>query len=288
MRTAAFKKIVWDYYKEHGRHELPWRLNLDPYAILVSEVMLQQTQVERVIPKFSAWLKAFPDWAALAAAPLPKVLQHWQGLGYNRRALSLQRCAQVVSQEYGGKLPRDEASLLALPGIGPYTAAAIRAFVFNEPVIMLETNIRGVFIHHYFADQKDITDAQLLPLVEKTLPSKKSLPAARLPDGQGRQAREWYWALMDYGSYLKRTLGNPARRSRHYVRQSAFHGSNRQVRGAILRALTQNAKLTPRDLQRRLQEEGIARGRVQPALDQLLSEGFITFSKSNQVVIAVK
>jgi A/G-specific adenine glycosylase len=287
MITRAFRKIVWEYYTAHGRHELPWRLNLDPYAIVVSEVMLQQTQVERGIPKFAAWLQEFPDWAALVEAPLPKVLQQWQGLGYNRRALNLQRCAETVVKEYGGELPRDEASLLDLPGIGPYTAGAIRAFAFNEPVVMIETNIRGVFLHHFWPSNNNsekrairrslgegglgIDDKELLPLIEKTLDRKNP--------------REWYWALMDYGAYLKKTVDNPVRRSRQYVRQSRFVGSNRQVRGAIVRLLITAPLLTEQSLTAALHKEGIAAARIVPALKELEREGFVSINKSKQVQV---
>ncbi len=236
--------------------------------------MLQQTQVERVIPKFEAWLKEFPDWKTLAKAPLPKVLKLWQGLGYNRRALNLQRCAQVVIKGYNGALPHGEKELLALPGIGPYTASAVRAFAFNQPVVMIETNIRAVYLHHYYSDQHNIDDNQLRPLIEKTLDQKKP--------------REWYWALMDYGSYLKKMTVNPARRSKHHVRQSTFEGSHRQVRGAILRALTKKDALTTQNLRRTLRSEGIAAERITPALVQLATEGFISINKSKRVQITAK
>jgi A/G-specific adenine glycosylase len=249
--------------------------------------MLQQTQVERGIPKFAAWLQEFPDWAALVEAPLPKVLQQWQGLGYNRRALNLQRCAETVVKEYGGELPRDEASLLDLPGIGPYTAGAIRAFAFNEPVVMIETNIRGVFLHHFWPSNNNsekrairrslgegglgIDDKELLPLIEKTLDRKNP--------------REWYWALMDYGAYLKKTVDNPVRRSRQYVRQSRFVGSNRQVRGAIVRLLITAPLLTEQSLTAALHKEGIAAARIVPALKELEREGFVSINKSKQVQV---
>jgi A/G-specific adenine glycosylase len=261
MTTQNFRRLVWQHYKKHGRHDLPWRLNVDPYAIVVSEVMLQQTQVERVIPKFNAWLSTFPTWMALAQAPVADVLRLWQGLGYNRRALNLQRCAAAVAAEHAGVLPRDEEALRALPGIGPYTAAAVQAFAFNVPVVMIETNIRGVFLHHWFADQTNIADMQLLPVVEKTVDTKKP--------------REWYWALMDYGSYLKKTVGNPSRRSQHHVQQSAFEGSGRQVRGAIIRVLTIKPVVSEKVLHRLLAKEGIVAERVPVALTQLEHEGFI-------------
>lgn len=257
-----FRRIVWGYYDRHGRHELPWRLNLDPYAILVSEVMLQQTQVERVIPKYTKWLEEFPTGEHLARAPLPAVLTRWQGLGYNRRALALQRCAQTVVATYHGQLPRMSEQLIALPGIGPSTAAAIQAFAFNRPVVMVETNIRTVYLHHYFSDRENISDQELIPLIQETLVRKR--------------ARQWYWALMDYGSFLKKQHSNPARRSRHYMRQSRFQGSNRQVRGAIVRALTKTPALSEQALSQQLQTSEITPARVALATEQLTREGFIT------------
>jgi A/G-specific adenine glycosylase len=259
MTIPDFRRTVWQYYNQHKR-DLPWRRTHDSYAIVVSEIMLQQTQVDRVIPKYDAWVKRWPDFKSLARTRVPAVLQEWQGLGYNRRALSLHRLAQVVAKEQGGKLPRDEASLVKLPGIGSYTAAAICAFAYNQPVIMIETNIRSVFIHHYFPDtQRPVTDAELLPLIANALDKK--------------HPRDWYWALMDYGSHLKKQGTNPARRSRHYVKQSRFAGSNRQVRGGILKALTKHRRLSKRQLVKELAFEA---ERIETSLQQLQTEGFIT------------
>lgn len=203
---------------------MPWRETSDPYMIFVSEVMLQQTQVDRVKPKYEAFIFFFPNFRKLAGAPLPKLYGAWQGLGYNRRALGLKKSAQKVTAEYGGKLPQTLEELEALPGIGPATAASITAFAFNQPVVFIETNIRRVFLHHFFADKKNVDDAKIRKLVEITLDKKNP--------------REWYWALMDYGSYLAKTLPkNPNQRSRHYAKQSAFKGSKREARGAIIRFL---------------------------------------------------
>jgi A/G-specific adenine glycosylase len=202
---------------------MPWRETRDPYRILVSEVMLQQTQVDRVRAKYPAFLELFPDFAALASAPLERVLAAWQGLGYNRRALALQRSARLVLERHGGVLPDDTAALSDLPGIGAATAASIRAFAFDAPVAFIETNVRRVFIHEFFPGRAGVADAQLLPLVAAAL--------------DRRRPREWYYALMDYGAWLARQVPNPNRRSRAYVRQGRFEGSDRQARGALLRAL---------------------------------------------------
>ncbi|MDP2402123.1 MAG: adenine glycosylase, partial [Actinomycetota bacterium] len=160
-----FVEAVLRYHRESGRHDHPWRITRDPYSVLVSEVMLQQTQVSRVLPKYLAWLERFPTADALAAAPLADVLEAWQGLGYNRRALALKRAAEEISAHHGGTVPREEASLLALPGIGPATAAGVRAFAFDEQGIYLETNVRAAFLHHFFADADGVPDREILPFM---------------------------------------------------------------------------------------------------------------------------
>ena len=216
---------------EHGRElyrDLPWRRTFDPYGIWISEVMLQQTQVARVDGRWQHWLERFPTADALASASTADVLDEWQGLGYNRRALSLLRAAQQIS-EAGGELPHDEGALRALPGIGPATAAGIRAFAFNLPAVYLETNVRSVFLHELFPEAEDVPDSELVPLVEKTCPQDAINPAD--------DPRTWYYALLDYGAYLKQTLPNPSRRSRSHTRQSRFEGSRRQKRAELVRIL---------------------------------------------------
>lgn len=220
----AFQRWVLAFFEQHGRHDLPWRTTFDPYHVLVSELMLQQTQVERVKPKFANWLQQFPDLARLAAASPAQVITAWQGLGYNRRGLNLQRAAQMVMTEFGGRLPTSEKDLQRLPGVGPYTAAAIAAFAFNQPSLVIETNIRTVYLYHFFPGQDQVSDQDLLPLIASTLDTS--------------QPRRWYSALMDYGTYLKTVVPNPSRRSRHHTPQSKFQGSRRQVRGQILKRLT--------------------------------------------------
>jgi A/G-specific adenine glycosylase len=220
-KVRAFQNKVLGHYEQYGR-DLPWRKRVNPYRVLVSEIMLQQTQVERVIEKYKEFLAVFPDFAALANAPLPKLLSRWSGLGYNRRALALKALAQKVVEEHRGRLPSDLEQLLALPGIGKYTAGAVMAFAFNKPVVFMDTNIRRVYIHEFFQDQEGVRDDQLMPLVERTL--------------DAADPRTWYNALMDYGTVLKQQHANPNRRSAHYTRQSPFENSNRQVRGRILKA----------------------------------------------------
>ncbi len=220
-----FKRVVQNFYKNVGRRHLPWRKTKIAYRIALSEIMLQQTQVDRVVPKYTAFLLQFPTVRELAEAPLGEVLRAWQGLGYNRRAKMLHHCAQVVVSVHGSRFPRTYEELVQLPGIGPYTAGAVMAFAYNKPVPIIETNIRTVFLHHFFSDKTDVSEKEILTLVEATLDLKNP--------------REWYWALMDYGSYLKKEHGNPNSRSKVYVKQSVFQGSDRQIRGAILKCLAE-------------------------------------------------
>jgi A/G-specific adenine glycosylase len=252
-----FQKMVLSYYNVHGR-DLVWRHTSDPYQILVSEIMLQQTQVERVAVKFPEFIRAFPDFDALAAASLEDILSVWQGMGYNRRAISLQKCAERVMREYHGRLPADIDTLSTFPGIGRATASSIGAFAFRMPVVFIETNIRRVFIHFFFPHSPTVCDAEILPFVEQTLYH---------PD-----PRTWYWALMDLGSALKKTVINPNRRSAHYTKQPPFEGSDRKIRGVILKILLKEHYLEEGELCVRLPEK---RYRVARILRTLESEGFI-------------
>ncbi len=223
---------------------MPWRppsLKLrkgkkrpNQWKILVSEIMLQQTQVERVASFFKRFIRHFPTPAALARAPLKEVLLAWQGLGYNRRALLLKRAAEIISREHGGEVPRSSEKLDALPGIGAYTAGAIMAFAWNEPAVFIETNIRTVFLHFFFKNRKKVHDKAILELVRQTLPVKVQPFSRSKVEPLG--TREWYGALMDYGAHLKETIGNlNAAKSAHYAKQSRFKGSWRELRAEILR-----------------------------------------------------
>lgn len=250
---------VWEFYRQYGRHDLPWRQTNDPYHILVSEVMLQQTQVDRVIPKYLAFLEMFPNIQTLAASSLASVLTMWQGLGYNRRAKMLHACAQMLSRDFHSVIPDDEKTLRSLPGIGPYTARAIMAFAFNQALPLIETNIRTVYIYHYFTDATDVSDADLWPHIERTLVVERP--------------REWYYALMDYGSYLKRTHGNNISKSKHYTKQVAFQGSDRQIRGAIIRLLTTEKSMSRARLLTRLNFDEL---RIDAQLERLIIEQLVT------------
>lgn len=258
ISVSEFKKVVWSHYRTNGRHSLPWRTTRNPYRILVSEVMLQQTQVDRVIPKYQSFLKKFPTFKALTHAPLQSVLVEWKGLGYNRRALGLKRAAEAVMKEYGGKLPRDYASLLKLPGIGPYTAHAVRTFAWDEAEVFIETNIRSVYIHHFFPKVKKVDDTKLLPLIEKTLDTKNP--------------REWYYALMDYGTYLKKTIGNASRKSSSYSRQSTFKGSHRELRAQILHEIAANTASSRSSLLKKVARKPAD---IDKTIAELMKDGFI-------------
>lgn len=214
--------------------DLPWRYIDDPFQVLVSEIMLQQTQVKRVIDYWSRFISLFPSADALASAETALVLENWQGLGYNRRALMLKRAAEICSSEYGGEVPREYDRLLALPGVGPATAAGVRAFAHNLPGVYLETNVRTVFIHEFFPEQEDVKDKDIIPLVEETCP--KDNP------------RQWYYALLDYGAFLKQTQVNPSRKSAHHTKQSTFEGSRRQKRAEILRCVLAQPGITKSEL----------------------------------------
>ncbi len=260
MTPEEFSSLVWDYYAKNSRDSLPWRIpepdgSFEPYKILVSEIMLQQTQVSRVIEKYNHWMRLFPTVESLAGAPLASVLREWLGLGYNRRAKFLHEAAkQIVAQ---GTFPQDRSQLVKLPGVGVNTAGAVQAHAFNQPVVFVETNIRTVFLYNFFENQEQVSDAQLMPFIESTIDRENP--------------REWYWALMDYGSYLKQTKGNFSKNSKHHVKQSAFEGSRRQVRGKILVLLAEN-----KFLHETVISEAINDKRLSSVLQDLQKEGLIT------------
>lgn len=257
--VAEFQSMMLDFYHKESR-TFPWRETRDPYAILVSELMLQQTQTERVVPKYLAWLETFPTAADLAAAPFSQVLAAWSGLGYNRRAGYLQEACRQVVEEWGGAFPRTAGELETLPGVGPYTARAVATFAFGQPEVFIETNIRSVYLFFFFSDQEKVSDSQLMPLIQATV--------------YHQDPRTWYYALMDYGARLKKSTANPNRRSRHYSRQSRFEGSLRQARGAIVRSLSRGGN-TPLSLEEMARLEGLPLERIQAAAERLVAEGMV-------------
>ena len=222
-----FKKTILDYYEQSGR-SFPWRYTgkADPWGVLVSEFMLQQTQTSRVIPYWERWMKKWPRPADCAADSLENVLKEWSGLGYNRRAKNLHDCAAVITEKHRGMVPKTAGELILLPGIGAYTAGAVACFAWNTPALFIETNIRSVLIHFFFQDKTGIKDTELFPILEQCLDRKNP--------------KIWYWALMDYGAELKKITKNPNRKSAHYTKQSCFEGSFRQLRGALIRSLSEN------------------------------------------------
>lgn len=256
LSSDDFNKRLQPYLKE-GKRDLPWRRTepngqFEAYKILVSEVMLQQTQVRRVIIKYQQFLDKFPDVASLAAAPFAQVLQIWSGLGYNRRAKYLHEAAKQLVSIDG---PWSFEDLLACKGVGANTAAAICVYAYNQPRLFVETNIRTVYIHHFFEGYEQIADREILSRLAETLDKQRP--------------RDFYWALMDYGTFLKKTTGNTARRSRLYVKQTKFDGSVRQLRGYVLRLLLER----PQDEQSLVKLT--ADERLGIVLEQLQAEGLI-------------
>jgi len=250
-------------FYQHHRRDLPWRTTTDPYRILVAEVMLQQTQVDRVIPKYHHFISLFPDFSTLAAASRKEVLCAWQGLGYNRRAQSLHTIAHRVMDTYHGTLPSTVKELTEFPGIGKATASAIVVYAHNVPLVFIETNIRRVFLHFFFQDMHNVPDDRIEALVAGTL-SKEN-------------PRDWYNSLMDYGSLLKNRVPNPNVRSSVYRKQSPFQGSDRQLRGQILKKLLAGAEMTEESLAKEL---AVDPARLAQILTAMHREGLITSQSS--------
>jgi A/G-specific adenine glycosylase len=261
VRVEKFQSFLLRWYARYGRHELPWRLTQDPYQIFVSEMMLQQTQVDRVIPKYLDFLTVFPTISSLAQSPLSAVLDVWVGLGYNRRAKYVWQTAQAVSDRFGGAFPTAREQLIQLPGVGPYTASAISVFAYNRPEVLIETNVRTVYLYHFFPGETDVADGRVLELVAEMV--------------YADSPREWYAALMDYGSHLKKVLGNQNQRSRQYQRQSTFMGSKRQVRGEVIRLLRRHHKLGRVQLLSLLESN---QDHFDSSMSELLQDGLIIFT----------
>lgn len=268
--ARKFRSIVYHYYRQNARDTLPWRNTDNPYCILVSEIMLQQTQIERVLNKYPLFIKKFPDFRSLARARTRTLYTVWQGMGYNRRALALKEIARaVLKPPYSGKLPSDAEELMSLPFVGQSTAGAVAAFAFHQPAVFIETNIRRVFIYFFFREQDTVRDSDIIPLIEKTLDRK--------------DPRNWYYALMDYGSALRNLKDNPNIKSAHYKKQSPFAGSDRQLRGKILRLLSEQRNMAVMELSGQLDA---SHDKILKIIDQLCKEGFLK-KKGRQIVISM-
>jgi A/G-specific adenine glycosylase len=260
-----FQSKIMTWWKENAR-TLPWRENPSPYEVLVSEVMLQQTQVSRVIPKYLEFLEAFPNMESLAESETKRLMQVWSGLGYNRRALWLREAAREIVKR--GIFPRTAEDLCALKGIGPYTSRSILIFAFNEDLAAIDTNIRRVLIASGFAEET-VSNSQLQAVADQMLLRGRS--------------RDWHNALMDYGSEVltsNKTGIAPA------SRQPRFKGSNRQIRGAIIRHLTCFDSLSPEELLSSLSGEGIHCTDLESTINQLVDEGFIEHTPSGEFRLA--
>lgn len=257
MQKKEFQRLVWSFHRTEGRHALPWRKTHDPYKILVSEIMLQQTQVDRVIPFYNRFIRQYGTARKLANARLSDVLKAWQGLGYNRRAKLLHEAAKKIATHKNHPITAD------LPGVGPYTAAAVAAFAHNKDSIVIETNIRTAVIHHFFPKKKKVSDKDIGKVLSAVLPKGK--------------ARLWYSALMDYGASLKRSGISHNGRSHGYAKGKKFAGSLREARGVILRALAEES-MAAGDLVELLGPD--RRSQMREALRQLFKEQMIALQNT--------
>lgn len=222
--TKQFQGIILENYRKMARR-FPWRETYNPYYIFVSEFMLQQTQAERVVQKYEIFISKYPDFGSLAQASLEDVMKIWQGLGYNRRAVWMKKAAEQIYRNYNGILPKDPKILESFKGIGHATAREMVTFSYNIRAPFIETNIRRVYIYFFFAESREIDDKEILELVDQTI--------------YDNNPREWFYALMDYGVMLKKKFPkeNPNIRSVKYSKRSKFDGSNRQLRGKILKLI---------------------------------------------------
>lgn len=261
MEIRDFQELIWEKSRELFR-PMPWREDTRPYYVLVSEIMLQQTQVDRVKIKFEEFITALPTIEDLANAGLDEVLKLWSGLGYNRRAKFLHQAAQMIKSEFNGVFPETLPELLTLPGVGINTAGAILAYSFNQPSIFIETNVRTVYFYHFFEGQENVDDKTLQQIVEATVDQE--------------HPREWYWGIMDYGTYLKRNGIGLNNKSKHYKKQAPLKGSLREVRGQILKQLAQG-DANQEQLEQLLKTDE----RFEKAVAGLLKDGLITQTDSS-------
>ena len=252
-KIVKFRRKVFTFFKNHGR-DLPWRMTEDPYKILLSELMLQQTQVSRVITYYTSWVQRWPTIQLLATASRHEVLQAWMGLGYNTRAIRLQKAAQIIVKEFQGDVITAMNNYKAIPGVGRYTSQAVLIFAANADLATVDTNIRRIFIHE-FSLPETVSEKTIWGLAQRCLPKGRS--------------RDWHNALMDYGALhlTARKTGIPPK-----TKQPRFEESDRQLRGRIIRLLLQK-------------DQGFAQikklfevdePRLQIILDKLAHEGIIS------------
>lgn len=294
MTYLEFKKLIWNWYTEN-RRDLPWRppaphkkthpegytfYPLTPqnqkwtkqhaYEIFISEIMLQQTQVDRVVPFFETFIKELPDWQALAQCPQPTLLKLWKGLGYNRRALNTKKAAQYVLEHHGGNLPQDIKELQKIPNVGVYTSAAIMNFVHGIPTPLIETNVRTVFFHHFYTKKDSVDDITLMKKVLATLPNHNTQHSV------SADPREWMYALMDYGSHLRREGIKITNKSKHYTKQKSFKGSKREIRGKILEILLHDPLLHREILEQKISDDlPENENNIQHVIKDMVNEGFL-------------
>ena len=258
MNIDQFQKLINSWYREY-RRDLPWRNTFDAYSILVSEIMLQQTQVSRVLNYYDKFLKTYPTFSALATADNKTLFDLWSGLGYWKRALNLKKIAEIVEEKYEGVLPREINILKTLPGIGEYTSAALLCFIYNYPVAFIETNIRKVIKHFFFKDEEFVSDKEIYKIAELTL--------------DRNNPREWNYALMDYGSsqFKKNNTGKTFKRE-------SFANSNRYYRGELIRFINLNGEVSISEIRKLLNnmsQDKITNSRLNIILDSLVKDELI-------------
>lgn len=253
-----FQQKIFRFYQENKR-DLPWRKTTDPYKILVSEFMLQQTQVSRVIEYYHKWMNTWPTVESLANESYKNVLQSWMGLGYNRRAMYLHNTAKVIVDEFDGDVLNAVKHYEKLPGIGLYTSKAVQIFADNADIATVDTNIRRIFINEFGLDEL-VSDNELFTIAKQCLPKGKS--------------RDWHNALMDYGALhlTSRKTGIKPK-----TQQSRFQGSDRQIRGKILRLILKEEQ-SAYQLEKELNVDS---KRLSKILTKMLEEE--TVSKTNKL-----
>ena len=267
MEIEEFKNIINTWYLVH-RRDLPWRKTFDPYSIVVSEIMLQQTQVGRVLNFYDKFLNTFPTFSSLATADNKTLFELWNGLGYWKRALNLRKIAEIIQLKYEGVFPSDIDTLKTLPGVGEYTSAALKCFIYNYPVAFVETNIRKVINHFFFNGSDNVSDKEIYRIADLVLDRDNP--------------REWNYSLMDYGSSefrSKKTTKNDKKES--------FVFSNRFYRGELIRFITQKGEVSRDEIHillNTISENKITNSRVSSILESLIKDQLISNKKDRYYI----